>query len=188
MLAAQQEHCRPVVGAFGLSSGIIADVTFYDEQDCSSAGEQLERLQPHLILSSRMTTTAETIRCRNHDERERMVLEAFDLCFCSTKKECALLLESRASRRLNAGQLPVFSTNKDSEGASATRTGTGTAHSTGTDFDTDTDTQTLSDAHSVRTETRAQHKVLGAFKLTGFFVCQLSSSSSSSSSACDLIT
>ena len=23
-----------------------------------------------------MTTTAETIRCRNHDERERMVLEA----------------------------------------------------------------------------------------------------------------
>ena len=108
MLAAQQEHCRPVVGAFGLSSGIIADVTFYDEQDCSSAGEQLERLRPHLILASRMTTTAETIRCRNHDERERMVLEAFDLCFCSTKMECALLLESRASRRLNAGRLPVL--------------------------------------------------------------------------------
>ena len=46
---AQQEHYRP-------SRGILADLrkgrTFFDEQDCSSARKQLERLRPHLILAS----------------------------------------------------------------------------------------------------------------------------------------
>ena len=50
--------------------------TFYEEQDYPSAREQFERLRPHLLLVSPMAMTAETIRSRNHDERERMVLEA----------------------------------------------------------------------------------------------------------------
>ena len=75
---AQQDHYRLVVGAFGLSLGIIADVrkgcTLHDKQDCSSACAQLERLQQQLILASYMTTTAETILSRNHDERDRMMV------------------------------------------------------------------------------------------------------------------
>ena len=49
---------RPVPGLCGLSAG-IADVqkgwTFHDVQDCS-AREQLEQLEPHLLLASSITT------------------------------------------------------------------------------------------------------------------------------------
>ena len=36
--------------------------TVYDDQDCSSACEQLERLRPHLLLASSMKTTKSHMR------------------------------------------------------------------------------------------------------------------------------
>ena len=88
LTTAQQDHYTPVVGAFGLSLGS----SLTSEKGGLSTMSKTTRLPVNsssdsgLLFASSMTTIAETICCRNHDERERMVLERGHTCgsWCKT--------------------------------------------------------------------------------------------------------